>query len=113
MLNEDGPKTHIGRSAKKISKLPGLSDFTFARPRKQSKARNNNTADNTNDAEKQQPHDRTQGQAPDDITFSPPRFPDRLSQMRQSLGVPEEEVGFADARIRMTKQYDERCRETR
>ena len=58
---------YVGKSGKKISRLPGLKDFSFTPGRKKAK---------------------TQGEAKKgDEELAPPPAPDRLSQMRQSLGV--------------------------
>ncbi|KAK5065212.1 hypothetical protein LTR84_001049 [Exophiala bonariae] len=62
---------------KKISRLPGLKDFKF--DFKSRGAKNKAKAD---DEEKQRPQT-----GPDDDTQPPPAAPDRLSQMRKSLGV--------------------------
>jgi hypothetical protein len=71
MHHANGSKDYIGRSAKKISQLPGLKDFSFGSSKKNKKAK-------ADDEEKQKPQD---------TELSPPPPPDRLSEMRQSLGV--------------------------
>jgi hypothetical protein len=66
-------RNHVGHSGKKISRLPGLKDFKFDYKRAGKKK------DKSDDEEKQG--------AGNDDDRAPPAAPDRLSQMRKSLGV--------------------------
>lgn len=59
-------REYVGKSGKKISRLPGLKDFSFTPGKKKTKSE---------DEEK------------NGEELAPPPAPDRLSQMRQSLGV--------------------------
>lgn len=66
-------RNHVGHSGKKISRLPGLKDFKFDYKRAGKKKAK------SDDEEKQG--------AGNDDDRAPPAAPDRLSQMRKSLGV--------------------------
>lgn len=74
------PRNFVSHSGKKISRLPGLKDFKFDYRRAAGKKKAKVTG--PDDEEKQ----RAQAAADDDGS-SPPAVPDRLSQMRKSLGV--------------------------
>lgn len=65
-------RNHVGHSGKKISRLPGFKDFKFDYKKAGKKAK-------SDDEEKQG--------AGNDDDQAPPAAPDRLSQMRKSLGV--------------------------
>lgn len=71
--SRDDPRNHVGHSGKKISRLPGLKDFKFDYKRTGKKKAK------SDDEEKQRPAN--------DDDQPPPAAPDRLSQMRKSLGV--------------------------
>lgn len=75
----------VGHSAKKISRLPGLKDFKFDYKRAAGKKKAAAAA-GPDDEEKQRAQAAGTAAADDD-GHSPPAVPDRLSQMRKSLGV--------------------------
>lgn len=72
-LSPNQPQAYVGRSGKKLSRLPALKNFkfdAFSSGRKQKKPRDEENPENAgNDAQ------------------PPLAAPERLSQMRQSLGV--------------------------
>jgi len=72
--SHDDPRSHVGHSGKKISRLPGLKDFKF------DFKRGGKSKTKPDDEEKQRPTTTDDDQPPAAV-------PDRLSMMRKSLGV--------------------------
>lgn len=74
-------RNYVNQSGKKISRLPGLKDFKF-----DYKGRAGKKKAKADDEEKQQ-QQRPQSNSDGSDAAPPPAAPDRLSQMRKSLGV--------------------------